>query len=950
MYAQLCKKLSEEVPNFENNNSTILNSHNPSANRTFHRLLLIKCKDEFEKRFRATEAFGDGPLTPDEEEQRALAKHKMLGNIKFICELGKQKLLQENILHRCIHQLCKKKVDEPIQSKAEDLECLCQIMKTIGCLLDTPEAKPLMDQYFERMEKFSQNQELPSRIRFMLQDVLELRANKWVPRRIQREQNPKTIIQIRAEAAKDFGVFMPPAVPMGNQHQLYQLYPNMTLRQAQFLSGSNQILMSHTAPGQRALDDLYSSPLLPYGVGAPNTIGGQNRGGFVNQERERDPAVAGRPKMNNANPIYQQHQQQHQQSHPHHPHHHQQQQQHHHQHHQHQHQHHQHHHHQQHHQHHHQSHHQQSQPQQQQGQTQQQPSGQNSSPLNVSANANSRVNESVNKDLPPRFQRMALQQQTPHTPIKQQQQQQQQQQQPQQPIQIQQPQIAPSLQRPMQGPIGGIQPNTINQNPVGDGNVIRQPQLTNKPIVPVTTNHFNSLDGNEISLRPAQNSIMHKHNVVLNKSKANMSPQLINVNPSLNIMDNQLASYQLPIGITNKSHKGNSEHQANLKNKSANQNNKEMILKKAEEILVNFLSTSEIESSVSDIQNLKVPKNYQSDVLVNIISKTLDKTESDQELVSKLLLQLKKDSVLDTNVFFSAFKDLLNHMVNVENDIPWVKSYVAGFMARAIVDGLITLKDVYGVVEGGQYYPLLLLCLQTLHQTQGQEWLTTTFNENKINLLNTLPEIDREKERLADILRERNLSFLYPLLRIEFDMMKHLNSADCSPNSLYRWIKSNVDTSLRNTPGFINLLFTCVAKYILEKAKQAASDATFNEGDANNSGRSTNVNDHERELLSKYQAVFQAFLQEKPNLQLTLLYSLQSFWYGQGCPKGMLLRWFTFLYDLEIVEDEVFFRWKEDINDEYPGKGQALFQVNKWFEWLEKAEEEEEDDDEDDGL
>jgi translation initiation factor 4G len=42
----------------------------------------------------------------------------------------------------------------------------------------------------------------------------------------------------------------------------------------------------------------------------------------------------------------------------------------------------------------------------------------------------------------------------------------------------------------------------------------------------------------------------------------------------------------------------------------------------------------------------------------------------------------------------------------------------------------------------------------------------------------------------------------------------------------------------------------------------------------------------------------------------------------------MLLRWFVMLYDLEIIEEEVFMKWREDINDEFPGKGKALFQVN----------------------
>ena len=35
-----------------------------------------------------------------------------------------------------------------------------------------------MDQYFDRMKSYQANQELPARIRFMLQDVIELRENK----------------------------------------------------------------------------------------------------------------------------------------------------------------------------------------------------------------------------------------------------------------------------------------------------------------------------------------------------------------------------------------------------------------------------------------------------------------------------------------------------------------------------------------------------------------------------------------------------------------------------------------------------------------------------------------------------------------------------------------------------------------------------------------------------
>ena len=30
---------------------------------------------------------------------------------------------------------------------------------------------------------------------------------------------------------------------------------------------------------------------------------------------------------------------------------------------------------------------------------------------------------------------------------------------------------------------------------------------------------------------------------------------------------------------------------------------------------------------------------------------------------------------------------------------------------------------------------------------------------------------------------------------------------------------------------------------------------------------------------------------------------------------------------MDVVDEDAFFQWKEDITQEYPGKGQALFQV-----------------------
>ena len=57
-----------------------------------------------------------------------------MGNIRFIGELYKLRILTENIMHNCIMKLLKAKDDD-------SLECLCILMSTIGKDLDHEKAK-----------------------------------------------------------------------------------------------------------------------------------------------------------------------------------------------------------------------------------------------------------------------------------------------------------------------------------------------------------------------------------------------------------------------------------------------------------------------------------------------------------------------------------------------------------------------------------------------------------------------------------------------------------------------------------------------------------------------------------------------------------------------------------------------------------------------------------------
>ncbi|XP_047662298.1 eukaryotic translation initiation factor 4 gamma 1a isoform X3 [Tachysurus fulvidraco] len=177
----------------------------PVATVNFRKLLLNRCQKEFEKDKDDDEIFEQKQkeldaaaeeevrqqLKVELEEAKDQARRRSLGNIKFIGELFKLKMLTEPIMHDCIVKLLKNH-DE------ESLECLCRLLSTIGKDLDFEKAKPRMDQYFQQMEKIIKERKTSSRIRFMLQDVLDLRKNNWVPRR--GDLGPKTIDQIHKEA------------------------------------------------------------------------------------------------------------------------------------------------------------------------------------------------------------------------------------------------------------------------------------------------------------------------------------------------------------------------------------------------------------------------------------------------------------------------------------------------------------------------------------------------------------------------------------------------------------------------------------------------------------------------------------------------------------------------------------------------------------------------------
>ncbi|GMF34444.1 unnamed protein product [Phytophthora lilii] len=197
MYAELCAKIAQTaMPAITlEDNEVVTDTH-----KLFRKLLLQRCQKEFEAK---PDVEGLEDLPEDERREKELImKRASLGHIRFVGELFKQRMLSSRIMHECVSIL----FGDIAAPDEESLECLCNLLSTIGQALENNAREQAernhINGYYATIKKLSgESKLLCTRVRFMLQDLLELRANRWVARR--KETKAMTIAEVHAEVARE---------------------------------------------------------------------------------------------------------------------------------------------------------------------------------------------------------------------------------------------------------------------------------------------------------------------------------------------------------------------------------------------------------------------------------------------------------------------------------------------------------------------------------------------------------------------------------------------------------------------------------------------------------------------------------------------------------------------------------------------------------------------------
>ncbi|KAF6252216.1 eukaryotic initiation factor [Scenedesmus sp. NREL 46B-D3] len=199
MYADLCLSLSKELPSFppaEGDDKPVM----------FRRVLLNTCQDEFEGAAAAREELSSISSADERAAAERRVKSRTLGTVRLIAELYRKEVVREAIITVCLRELLEARDSSSIPPE-ENVESACEMVTVTGKMLagsENKKTRDTLDGYLARLMRLSADKNMPSRMRFLIRDVLDMSKNKWVPRR--ETFTAKKLEQVHAEAEAELGM------------------------------------------------------------------------------------------------------------------------------------------------------------------------------------------------------------------------------------------------------------------------------------------------------------------------------------------------------------------------------------------------------------------------------------------------------------------------------------------------------------------------------------------------------------------------------------------------------------------------------------------------------------------------------------------------------------------------------------------------------------------------
>lgn len=203
-YAKFCKVLFQEIKAESKSlfTSSLINriQHEFESNVNNANAKKVKLQPLVDKLESCDDSKERLELQAELEDQEYQFRRRAWGTVRFIGEMFKLQSLTNDRVFLCIESLLE-------HGSEEKLEYMCKLLTTVGHLLESPDNanNARMDKIFRRIQEIihksrgnksggasSSHFKISSRVRFMMQDVMDLRTRTWDHPHTQSQQQQQT--------------------------------------------------------------------------------------------------------------------------------------------------------------------------------------------------------------------------------------------------------------------------------------------------------------------------------------------------------------------------------------------------------------------------------------------------------------------------------------------------------------------------------------------------------------------------------------------------------------------------------------------------------------------------------------------------------------------------------------------------------------------------------------
>lgn len=388
---------------------------------------------------------------------------------------------------------------------------------------------------------------------------------------------------------------------------------------------------------------------------------------------------------------------------------------------------------------------------------------------------------------------------------------------------------------------------------------------------------------------------------------------------------------------------------------------KEQLEELADRVLAEYVAAVEVNLDDTLVRLRELPGSCTPMLLDKLVALATDRREAERAALVQLLVAMSRGNLASSDQLLDAFDRALPLMADLAIDVPFVRQYVGQMLAQLVAADVLALKPVARLLHRHAALALpttLALLQQMLASGQTVPEVKAAIKAAGLDVRAMLPAEERADDvALLALLEQHQLDTLYPFLRIRRDLDARLAAVvaavqaapegaqqmPASAKELFAWLKEQ-PAEVKADPQLVTSLVTS----LLEQVTAVTTLPPGAAGAPPPPAPDDAAKKRERELLKRLAPLLAFLTNEQVELQVAALYAVQVFSFARHQPKGLILRFFMGFYDFDIAEDAAFKRWREEINDSCPGKGEALVAVNDYLNWLETAESEEDEEEEED--